>query len=409
MIARRIGITIALAVCTALLAIPTSAGAAGILQTPDGQPYTGPLFFTLQGNAVVDTSLGSVICNESPLSAQATDGGSLATSAAGAISAIDVSNNGSQACPDTIAPVDHIDTTALDLPWPLRGDWSSDNTAGAPNGAFTASSVHIVASFTGGFTCDNVGNFNGTGTTTREAQAAIYNPDNTATGLMEARFEGTPFVTSGGSPECPSSTLSATYTVTGSNGALLEMRGAAPPVPNETVNAAVVSGVVRIKLPGSNDFILLEGPTEIPLGTVIDTTEGRVELVSAKDVQGGTRSAEFFDGVFEVDQEKTKGKGRKAGALTTVLDLVPGVGCGKRQGPPATAKGNGLWGSEKGGGHKTNGNKGSGSTRGTIWFVGDRCDGTTVGKVKEGKIRFRDFEKKETIVLRKGDTYVAGK
>jgi hypothetical protein len=396
-----------LAVVIALTVGSASASAAGILQTPDGQPYTGPLFFALQGNAVVDTSVGSIICNESPVSAQTTDGGSLVAPAAGAINAIDVTNNGSQACPDTVGPADHLDTTSVDLPWPLRGDWLSDNTAGAPNGVFTASNVHIVASFTGGITCENVGNFNGTAATTREAQAAIYNPDNTATGLLEARFESTPFTTSGGSPECPASTLSATYTLTGQGGATLELRGTAPPVANETVNAAVVSGVVRIKLPGSDDFIVLDGPTEIPLGTIVDTTEGRVELVSASDAQGGTRSAEFYDGVFEIDQEKTKGKKRKGGGLTTVLDLVPGVGCGKAVEP--RAKGNGLWGSEKGGGHKTNGNKGSGSTRGTVWFIGDRCDGTTVGKVKEGKIRFRDFEKKETIVLRKGDSYVAGK
>jgi hypothetical protein len=408
---RRIAISLSLAAGAVLALGGASASAAGIFQTTDGQPYTGPLIYTLVGNASSGVpGLGDVTCNESTVTADVTDAGSLVDSARAQVTALEISNNGSQACPDTIPTVDHVDTVTDDLPWAVAGDWLSDNTAGLANGTFTASGTRYTSSFTGGITCINVGNYNGTGATTRELQAAFYNPDNTASGQLEVRFEAAAVTTTtGSSPECPNSTFTATYQVTGANGAVLEMRGATPPVPNQTATATVVSGVVRIKLPGSDEFIVLDGPTEIPLGTIVDTTEGRVELVTAKDSQGGTRSAEFFDGVFEVDQEKGKGKKRKAGALTTVLKLVPKVGCGKAAVTGRGKGGNGLWGSENGGGHKTKGNKGSGSTRGTIWFVGDRCDGTTVGKVKEGKVLFRDFAKKKTIVLRKGDSYVAGK
>jgi hypothetical protein len=173
-------------------------------------------------------------------------------------------------------------------------------------------------------------------------------------------------------------------------------------VANETVNLGVVEGTVRIKLPGQNDFFVLEGEAQVPIGTIIDTTEGRVRLVSASNNSGGTRVAEFWDGVFEVQQEE------KRGTLTTVLDLVPKYGCGKSGEITGRKKGgNGLWGSESGGGHKTKGNKGSGATRGTIWFVGDTCNKKTIAKVEEGKVKFKDFEEKKTVTLKPGDKYVA--
>lgn len=40
--------------------------------------------------------------------------------------------------------------------------------------------------------------------------------------------------------------------------------------------------------------------------------------------------------------------------------------------------------------------------------MGDRCDGTTLAKVTEGKVRFRDFKRKKTVTLKAGDRYVAG-
>ena len=61
---------------------------------------------------------------------------------------------------------------------------------------------------------------------------------------------------------------------------------------------------MRIKLPGTSDFFVMEGEIQVPIGTIIDTTQGRVRLVSASDNNGGTRTAEFWDGVFEVQQDR---------------------------------------------------------------------------------------------------------
>ena len=186
-----------------------------------------------------------------------------------------------------------------------------------------------------------------------------------------------------------------------------------PPVANQTANVVPIEGVVLIKRPGESEFSVLESAQQIPLGSELDTRNGRVEIISASDEAGGTRSGQFWGGVFAVLQDDSEPKGR-APKLVTILDLVAKTGCGggKASGPPATTsgkKGNGLWGSENGGGHSTSGNKGSGSTRGTVWFVGDSCNGTTTAKVTEGKVKFRDFALKKTVTLKQGDSYTAGK
>ena len=380
-----------------VLALSAQPASAALLQDTGGSPFTGPISLSALGPVVANSSAGAIVCNESSSLGVISDSGSLADPAFGRLDTFDATNDGSQACPDTLPPgIDHVDTVANALPWGSRVDWISNNTTGQPNGVLTISNFAATITATGGFTCSDVA----------DLIVDIYNPDNTPSGRTELRFEAEPLTLVGGSPECPNdATLTGTYALTGQreSGEVvnLEVRGVDSPVPNETAGVAVVKGKVRIKLPGDQEFQPLEGPTEIPLGTEVDTTDGTVELASAKNGNGDIRTGQFWNGVFEVGQSGPTKK------LTTVLDLVPNVGCGKRA--SVGARGNGLWGSEKGGGHKTNGNKGSGSTRGTVWFVGDRCDATTQAKVKKGRIAFRDFVEDKTVILRAGDTYVAGK
>lgn len=175
-----------------------------------------------------------------------------------------------------------------------------------------------------------------------------------------------------------------------------------PPVPTETVNAEPIEGVVKVKVPGGDGFAVLEQGQQIPVGSVIDTKDGTVELASAaKTNSDEVRIGQFYDGVFKVKQRPD---GKK---VSTTLQLTQKVGCG-----PVAARGkkggNGLWGDERKGSHTTKGNSGAGTARGTVWFVGDRCNGSTVGKVKEGKVLFRDFVGNETVLLKPGDSYVAG-
>ncbi len=173
------------------------------------------------------------------------------------------------------------------------------------------------------------------------------------------------------------------------------------PVFGKTVNLALVSGIVKIKLPGSKVFVLLSADQQIPVGTVIDASRGKVRLTSAKGPGGGTQSADFYSGIFKVLQPK-------GGKPVTVLKLLDPPVCGKANHLMATAskkKGRGLWGSGKGN-FRSEGRHGSATVRGTIWWAQDRCDGTLF-KVKKGVVTIKDFTSGKTLKLTAGQKYLA--
>jgi hypothetical protein len=175
-----------------------------------------------------------------------------------------------------------------------------------------------------------------------------------------------------------------------------------PPVPGETVNANRSRGTVKVKLPGSDEFFVLQDGQQLPVGTTFDTSKGRVNLVAAKNTTGGTQRAWFYRGVFKVGQ----GKGRKP--LTT-LSLTGKVSCSKGAGYANTARKKKrkrrLWGDGRGR-FRTRGQFSSATVRGTKWLVVDRCDGTLT-RVKRGKVAVRDFVRKRTVVVKAGHRYLA--
>ncbi|HEX5924647.1 MAG TPA: Ig-like domain-containing protein, partial [Baekduia sp.] len=101
-----------------------------------------------------------------------------------------------------------------------------------------------------------------------------------------------------------------------------------PPVPGKSVVVKVVSGTVSIKRVGSaraagpaKGFVPFTGAANIPVGSQLDTSKGRVELTSAADTAGKkTQRSQFYDGIFQVKQSVPKKKPKKARALIT--DLV---------------------------------------------------------------------------------------
>ncbi len=80
-----------------------------------------------------------------------------------------------------------------------------------------------------------------------------------------------------------------------------------PPEAGEEVNALPKSGTVRVRIAGTNRFVELREGQQIPVGSVVDTTKGRVTIVAA-----GNQSADFYDGIFRL----TQGKGARP--LTTL-------------------------------------------------------------------------------------------
>jgi VCBS repeat protein len=199
-----------------------------------------------------------------------------------------------------------------------------------------------------------------------------------------------------------------------------------PPVPGKSVVVRVVSGKVLIKYPpgkappggSTTKFGPLTGAVNVPMGSVIDTTKGRIALTSAADTGGTkTQTADFYDGIFQVKQSVPKKKPKKPVALVTDLNLKGHVSrsqCAplkgarsatvdKKKGPKSVL--GKLWGSGKGK-FRTNGKYSSATVRGTIWLVEDRCEGTYT-KVRRGSVAVRDFKRKKTVSIKAGHSYLA--
>ena len=185
-----------------------------------------------------------------------------------------------------------------------------------------------------------------------------------------------------------------------------------PPVLAKKVNVKPVKGRVTTKCRGEKKFTRLKVADQIPVGCLVDTRKGTVALTSSKGKAGGTQTAKFWSGLFKVTQ--------KAGKRPyTELALAGPTGCRKSKKKRAFGSatrsatvskkrgGRRLWGKGKGR-FKTKGKYGSASVRGTHWLVEDRCNASTLFKVKSGVVKVKDFVRNKSVKLKKGGRYVAG-
>jgi hypothetical protein len=175
-----------------------------------------------------------------------------------------------------------------------------------------------------------------------------------------------------------------------------------PPVIHKRANLLRARGTVKIKRPGSKKFKVLKVGEQVPLGTIVDTRNGRVTLLAASDGKGGTAQALFYGGIYTVGQ--TKGK-----KPVTQLTLVEKLSCKASSGMASAAakkkKKRRLWGDGKGK-FRTKGQYSSATVRGTKWLVEDRCT-STLTRVKRGKVAVRDFVKRKTVLVKAGKKYLA--
>jgi hypothetical protein len=191
------------------------------------------------------------------------------------------------------------------------------------------------------------------------------------------------------------------FSTFGSGDRVIVVRGFAKPLPapvaGKKVNALPASGTVKVKLPGKG-FKTLKVGQQIPVGTTVDTTKGRITLVTA--AKGGTDQADFYDGIFKVGQAK-KSK------LTTLTlnEKLSCKGAGKANAAKKKKRKRRLWGDGKGK-FRTKGSFSSATVRGTKWLVQDTCT-TTTTTVKRGTVTVRDFVKRKNVKVKAGHKYVA--
>lgn len=179
------------------------------------------------------------------------------------------------------------------------------------------------------------------------------------------------------------------------------------PVFGKSANLEPVSGFVQVKLPGTGFFRVLNGGARLPVGTLVDTSDGSIKLKTAVSPAGGTQTGTFHGGLFRVEQPRPSA-GQPEGL--TILSLAgPRPDCGSR-GAGATSsrrksRHGGLWGNAHGN-FKTGGRYASATVTGTKWLTVDTCAGTLV-RVARGAVIVEDRIRNRSVTVTAGHSYLA--
>lgn len=172
-----------------------------------------------------------------------------------------------------------------------------------------------------------------------------------------------------------------------------------PPVPpaklRETANLQPLEGEVFVREAGSDRFVRLEELSQVRLPAQVDVRAGVVEVITARNRSGKQQSGKFWAGRFRLRQTSRR-------RAVTELKLTGGP----RRGPARRHRSSRrLWGKGKCR-CRTRGKRSASTVRGTQWLTIDRAR-TTVTKVKRGRVAVRDFARRRTVIVRRGERYVA--
>jgi hypothetical protein len=185
---------------------------------------------------------------------------------------------------------------------------------------------------------------------------------------------------------------------------------AAPPPPKFGVsgNVAPVSGSVLVKLPGSSIFVALTGLRQIPFGTVVNATNGKVTVTTV--APGGViQTITYSEGVFKLTQDRnglvvaTLVGGDFAGCPTAQQRSHLARASAKRTSPKHVVRK--LW-SEGHGRYSTKGNYAAGAVLGTRWLTEDLCDGTFIHVVTD-RVAVTNLVTHRHLTVKAGHSYLA--
>ncbi|HEX5923924.1 MAG TPA: hypothetical protein VFY45_08835, partial [Baekduia sp.] len=202
--------------------------------------------------------------------------------------------------------------------------------------------------------------------------------------------------------------------------------GVTPPVLGRTAVARPTSGTIRIRRPQTKAFVVLDDAESITLGTEVDSRKGTVALFFVTTKAGRTASASIGEGRVLVTQPPEIDRGQRPGRLTlsgplsrcTAKRIAVRPRAGRHIGPvvaraartDSPPAGRRIKVRAKGR-IKTQGRYGSAIVRGTRWIMVDRCasnpnPGTFVS-VQEGIVAVRDFARRKSINVHRGERYLA--
>jgi hypothetical protein len=188
-----------------------------------------------------------------------------------------------------------------------------------------------------------------------------------------------------------------------------EATSAAVPAPRLGVsgNVALVSGTVLVRVPGSSTFVSLTSLRQIPFGSLINATHGRVSVTTAA-AGGGTQTGEFFEGEFVLTQGHS-------GLVVAALAGGSFTACPTARERAHTARASAAAASKKHvvrklwadahGSFSTKGNYAAGAVAGTEWLTEDLCDGTLI-RVTRDKVAVTDLVNHHHLTVTVGHQYL---
>ncbi len=205
--------------------------------------------------------------------------------------------------------------------------------------------------------------------------------------------------------------------------------GPAPAVNGQSAIIRTLSGTVTVTVPGSNEHSVAALGENIPLGTIVDATNGTASLTTAFTRRGATQNAKFFDGEFVVRQPRgtnvvtdiilrsprfaricgtsstrTRTAAVAARAAAAGDDgLVARSAATKRKRSKRVASR--LWGDGKGR-FRTRGHESAATVQGTRWLTEERCDGTLT-RVRRGIVTVKNLRTGKFVRVPAGHSYLA--
>ena len=172
-------------------------------------------------------------------------------------------------------------------------------------------------------------------------------------------------------------------------------------------NLLPVSGRIRIKLPGATQFVPVGTSIQVPFGTIVDATVGKVSVTTAQ-AGGGTQVVSYYEGEFKLTQE------RNGQVLATLIGgsfaSCPRAKHHKHHGRSARAAKKRkpvrkLW-AEGHGKYSTKGNYATGAALGTRWITEDLCGGTLI-KVLLHRVFVTNLVNHRHFTITAGHSYLA--
>jgi hypothetical protein len=173
-------------------------------------------------------------------------------------------------------------------------------------------------------------------------------------------------------------------------------------------DVALVAGAVSVELPGSSTFVALSTLRQIPFGTVIDATHGRVSVTTAAP-HGGTQTGEFSEGEFVLRQGANGVVDAElAGGAFAVCPTarershMASVAAKHASGKHVVRK---LWANAHGS-FSTKGDYVIATVEGTEWLTEDLCEGTLV-RVRRDKVAVTNLVNHRHVTVKAGHQYLA--